>query len=108
MTSSLSKREINRQRWRERIQAWEQSGLTQKAFCEQHHLGLASLQRWRRLLKMEQASSSPAPVAFLPVSVKEMRPWNLTVVVNDTLRIEIAAGFDPRALRQIIEVLRAS
>jgi len=29
-------------------------------------------------------------------------------VVNDNLRIEIPAGFDPHALRQIIEVLRAS
>ena len=47
MISSLSKREINRQRWLERIRAWEQSGLTQKAFCEQRHLGLASLQRNR-------------------------------------------------------------
>ena len=48
MASSLPKRAINRQRWLERIRAWEESGLTQKAFCEQHHLGLASLQRWRR------------------------------------------------------------
>jgi hypothetical protein len=29
-------------------------------------------------------------------------------VVNDELRIEIPAGFDPKALRQLIEVLRAS
>ena len=108
MISSLSKREINRQRWLERIHEWEQSGLTQKAFCEQHHLGLASMQRWRRLFKTEEASGMPAPVAFLPVSVKETKPANLAVVVNDNLRIEIPAGFDPSALRQIIEVLRAS
>ena len=108
MNSSLSRREINRQRWLERIQAWEQSGLTQKAFCKQHRLGLASLQRWRRLFRTEQSSNNPTPVALLPVSVKETNPANLTVVVNDTLRIEIPAGFDPNALRQIIEVLRAS
>ena len=108
MNSSLSRREINRQRWFERIQAWEQSGLTQKAFCKQHGVGLASLQRWRRLFKTEQSSNNPTPVALLPVSVKETNPANLTVVVNDTLRIEIPAGFDPNALRQIIEVLRAS
>ena len=107
MNSSLSRREINRQRWLERIHAWEQSGLTQKAFCKQHHLGLASLQRWRRLFKTEQSSNNPTPVALLPVSVKETNPANLTVVVNDTLRIEIPAGFDPNALRQIIEVLSA-
>jgi hypothetical protein len=107
MSSSLSKRAINRQRWRERIRACEKSGLTQKAFCEQHHLGLASLQRWRRLLKTEEPCSNPAPVALLPVRVKEMHPSNLTVVVSNDLRIEIPADFDPNALRQVIEVLRA-
>ena len=107
MILSLSKREINRQRWRERIHEWEQSGLTQKAFCEQRHLGLASLQRWRRLFKTEQASANPAPVGLLPVRVKEMHPLNLTVVVSNDLRIEIPADFDPNALRQVIEVLRA-
>jgi hypothetical protein len=107
MSSSLSKRDINRQRWLERIHEWEQSGLTQKAFCKQRHLGLASLQRWRRLFKTEEASHNPAPVAFLPVSVKETNPADLTVVVSDDLRIEIPAGFDPNALRQVIEVLRA-
>ncbi len=107
MISSLSKREINRQRWLERIHEWELSGLTQKAFCEQRHLGLASLQRWRRLFKTEEASHNSAPVALLPVSVKETKPANLTVVVDDKLRIEIPAGFDPNALRRVIEVLRA-
>ena len=107
MASSLPKRAINRQRWLERIRAWEESGLTQKAFCEQHHLGLASLQRWRRLFKTEEASSNSAPVALLPVRVKETRSSNLNVVINDDLRIEIPSGFDPSALRQVIEVLRA-
>ena len=108
MSSSLSKREINRQRWRERIRAWEQSGLTQKAFCEQHHLGLASLQRWRRLFKTKEAAHNARPVALLPVRVKERNSANLTVVVNDELRIEIPAGFDPNTLKQVIEVVQAS
>jgi len=56
MIASLSKREINLQRWLERIQAWEQSGLTQKVFCEQHQLGLASLQRRRRKFMTEEKS----------------------------------------------------
>jgi len=45
MSSILSKREVNRQHWSERIQHWKRSGLTQRAFCEQHQLGLASFQR---------------------------------------------------------------
>ena len=39
MNPSLAKREANRQRWFDRIETWKQSGLTQKAFCEQQQLG---------------------------------------------------------------------
>ena len=108
MNSSVSKREINRQRWRERITDWKLSGQSQKTFCEHHHLGLASFQRWRRLFETEEKQTDPASIAFLPVSVKETSPSNLTVVVNNDLRIEIPAGFDPNALRQLIQVLRTS
>ena len=108
MDSSLSKREINSQRWRERINTWQQSGQSQKVFCQQQRLGLASFQRWRRIFKTEEESDNRAPMALLPVRVTETKPSNLTVVVNDSLRIELPAGFDPNALRQIIEVLRAS
>ena len=108
MNPSVSKRELNRQRWRERINAWQQSGQTQKAFCHQQHLGLAAFQRWRRIFQTEGKSNDTAAVAFLPVSVKQARPSNLAVVVNDNLRVEVPAGFDPNALRQLIEVLRAS
>jgi len=108
MSSSASKREINRQRWYERIEAWQQSGQSQCDFCEGHNLGLASFQRWRRLFETEEKQTDPAPIAFLPVSVKEATPSNLTVVVNNDLRIEIPVGFDPNALRQLIQLLRAS
>jgi hypothetical protein len=47
MNPRLTKRQANRQRWFDYIETWKQSGLTQKAFCEQHQLGLGSFQRWR-------------------------------------------------------------
>jgi hypothetical protein len=66
MSSSLSKREINRQRWYERIEDWKQSGLTQKAFCERHHLGLASFQRWRRIFMTQVQPRELSPVSWPP------------------------------------------
>lgn len=108
MVSSLSKRQLNRQRWRERVNAWQGSGQSQKVFCQNHQLGLASFQRWCRLFKSQEKSTDPAPVAFLPVSVKQTRPSHLSIVVNEDLRIDIPTDFDPNALRQIIQVLRGS
>ena len=108
MNLSLSKREINRQRWLERIRAWKQSGQTQRAFCQQHHLGLASFQRWRRKLRVEKKPEESSTITFLPVSVKNAHASNLTLRVNDHLHIEIPSGFDPNTLKQVIDVLQAS
>ena len=49
MISSLSKRATNRQGWFDRIEDWKQSGLTQKAFCEQQQLGLGSFRKRPRI-----------------------------------------------------------
>ena len=111
MTSSLSKRAINRQRWFDHIQAWKQSDLTQKAFCENHHLVLASFQRWHQKFRAIDKPAESSSVSFLPVSVMDTRHShfsNLTVRFNDNFSIEICAGFDPNTLQQVIQILKAS
>ena len=111
MSPSLSKREINRQRWRERIDAWETSNQTQEAFCTAHHLGLASFRRWRRKFKSQEsegAVTSTDPVRCLSVRVNDAVSSNLTVLVQDELRIEVPSGFDPHLLQQVIQVLRGA
>jgi hypothetical protein len=108
MKSSLSKREINRQHWLERIHTWKQSDLSQKAFCEQHHLTLSSFQRWRRIFMMEEKSKESSPVTFLPVNLIAPSASSLTLLINDNFRIEISAGLDPGILKQVVQVLQAS
>jgi hypothetical protein len=56
----------------------------------------------------EEKQTDPAPTTFLPVNVKETSSSNLALMVSNDLRIEIPTGFDPKALRQLIQVLRAS
>ena len=107
MNPSLTKREINRQRWRERVQAWKQSGLSQKVFCEQHHLGLSTFQRWRRKFMAQEKPKGSSAVSFLPIGVVGPSDSGLTVLVNDQLRIEVSTGFDASTLKQVIGVLQA-
>ena len=111
MSPSLSKREINRQRWHDHVNAWKTSNQSQKAFCKDHHLGLSSFQRWHRIFKVEETEGvtvHPEPVSFLPVKVRETLPSRLTILVQDDLRIEVPPGFNPNLLQQVIHVLRAS
>ena len=108
MEIGLTKREINRRRWLERVQSWQHSGLTQKAFCQQHGLGLASFHRWRAIAMREGKPADSSVVTFLPVNVVEPGAADLTVVINDSLRIEIPVGFDLATLRQVVQALQAA
>jgi hypothetical protein len=108
MEIGLTKREINRRRWLARIQSWKDSGLTQKAFCQQHGLGLASFRRWRAIVMREGKPTDSSVVRFLPVNVVAPGTANLSVVINDSLRIEIPAGFDLATLRQVVQALQAA
>ncbi len=108
MSSSLSKREANRRRWFDRIQHWNHSGLTQKAFCEQQQLGLGSFQRWRGIFMREGKPEASSSVTFLPVNLTESKAASLSLLFSDDLRIEISAGFDPVTLKQVVQTLQAS
>ena len=108
MNPSLTKREANRQHWFDRIETWKQSGLTQKAFCEQQQLGLGSFQRWRGIFMRVEEPEASSSVSFLPVNVTVDKASGLALLIDDHLRIEIPAGFDPVTLKQVVQTLRAS
>ena len=108
MSSSLSKREVNRQRWSDRIQHWKRSGLTQKAFCKQHQIGLSSFQRWRGIFAKE-GKPEATPATFLPINLVQCASApSLVVRLGKDLRIEIPVDFDPVMLKQVVHALRAS
>ena len=108
MIPSLSKIADNRQRWFDRIGAWKQSGLSQKAFCEQQQLRLGSFQRWRGKYMRGERPEASSTVSFLPVNVTAASASSLALRIDDHLRIEIPAGFDPVTLKQVVQALRAS
>ncbi len=108
MNPSLTKREANRQRWFDRIETWKQSGLTQKAFCEQQQLGLGSFQRWRGIFMRGEKPEASSAVSFVPVNVTVDKASSLALLIDDQLRIEIPAGFDPVTLKQVVQALLAA
>ena len=108
MNPSLTKREANRQRWFDRIETWKQSGLSQKAFCEQQQLGLGSFQRWSGIFMRGEKPAASSAVSFVPVNVTVDKASSLALLIDDQLRIEIPAGFDPVTLKQVIQALQAA
>ena len=51
--------------WREQVEGWRQSGLSQIAYCAQHGLSIKSFRRWRT--KLQRAT--PPSLTLVPISV---------------------------------------
>ena len=100
--------EQKRTYWKQHIDSWQETGLTQVEYCRQHNLKHHQLVYWKkRFLKTE------TDVSFVPLKLEDLldipaQPdrTSLSLVVNNYFKIEIRAGFDAQLLRQLIFALR--
>ena len=100
--------EQKRSYWKQHIDAWQETGLTQVEYCRQHNLKHHQLVYWKkRFLKTE------ADVSFVPIKLEDLldipapsESASLSLVVNNHFKIEIRPGFDVQLLRQLIFALR--
>ena len=102
--------EQKRSYWKQHIDSWQQTGLTQVEYCRQHNLKHHQLVYWKkRFLKSE------TNVSFVPLKLEDLLEIparqdqsSLTLVINNQFKIEIRAGFDAQLLRQLIYALRGA
>src|SRR3954470_19387089 len=91
--------------WRQVVARWKRSGLGVPAFCRREGLNQATFYWWRWELKRRD---QPKP-AFLPVRVLVEKPeppaGGIEVVLANGRCLRVAAGFDPRTLVQLVELL---
>ena len=100
--------EQKRSYWKQQIEQWQQSGLSQAEYCRRNNLKHHQLVYWkRRCLKTE------TEVSFVPVQLEALLDIpapadqaSLTVIIDNPFKVEIAAGFDPQLLRQVVTALR--
>jgi hypothetical protein len=45
----MAHRRRTREQWRQLVEGWPESGLTQAQYCEHHNISVASLYRWRNV-----------------------------------------------------------
>ena len=100
------KTEKREEYWRERVAAYERSGLSVKQFCEQQQITEQSFYVWRKRLRNRQ------PMRFALVETGVTRPQaaaepGLELVLPTGERLRIGASVDPATLRKVLEALRA-
>jgi transposase-like protein len=109
MSTTSQRRVSQEQFWRAMLRRWHSSGLSVRAFCEEHGLAVPTFYAWRRTL----AERAPA-VGFVPVHVIPEREPQATVagpasslelVLSAGRVLRVAPGFDGPTLRRLLALL---
>ena len=85
----------------ELVREFKDSGLTQRKFSENRGIALSELQR---SLKIVRRASEPRLMA-VRVEAAERNERALELMVGESYRIKIGAGFCSTTLRRLLEVL---
>jgi len=94
--------------WKQHIDSWQETGLSQAEYCRRHNLKHHQLVYWKkRFLKTE------TEVSFVPLKLEDLMDMparedaaSLFLFINNHFKIEIQAGFDAPLLRQLIFTLQ--
>lgn len=104
----MSKLTTNQQRWQSIIKDWQQSGLSQAAYCRQHHLSPQRFYAWKHKLK-EKLNQSPQGKAgtFLPVAMNNSESSSETMIRIHCqgVDIEVTHNTDPELLKKAVQWL---
>ena len=100
--------EQKRTYWKQHIDSWQETGLSQAEYCRRNNLKHHQLVYWKkRFLR------ATADVSFVGLRLGDLldipaQPTgvSLCLVINDQFKIEIRAGFDAELLRQLIFALQ--
>lgn len=97
-----------REQIEEILEAYEVSGVSQKKFCEDRRLSLATFGNWRRKhLKASRVEHGGS--GFCEVRLKEGHPGESTVIrLCDGTEVFLAGGLSPVRVAEYVGALRRS
>ena len=98
---------VERERkWRERLVAWGESGLSQAAYCRQHGLTQHGFSWWKREIARRGVARAHA---FVPVHVAPppLNPYDFEVSLRGGRVLRFEGRVDPAALKAVVRVLEA-
>ena len=96
--------------WRTMVGRWQGSGLSVRAFCQQHRLSQPSFYGWRRTLAArDTAAVHFAPVRIVPEPTPETAAdvgrAGLELVLGTGHRLRVGLGFDGPTLQRLLALV---
>ncbi len=103
--SQKAEREEKRRFWKQHIEDWQTSDLSQVEYCRQHHLSVHRFTYWKQKFK-SGPDQSFIELKLPPVPYPKVTPprSSLRVSVN-RFQVAVDRDFDPVALKQLVYTL---
>jgi transposase-like protein len=110
MSTTNQRRASKEQFWRTVLKRWRSSGLSVRAYCDEHGLAEPTFYAWRRMV----AERDAAAVRFVPAQVvAESRPQvgvdglagALELVLGAGHVLRVGPGFDGPTLKRLLALL---
>ena len=97
-----------REHWQRHIQAWQASGMTQAAYCQNNGLNLKSFAYWKHRLKKQNSTTVQLVQVASPktLPVHYSRSCALRMILDNHISIEIADEFSPATLARVLDVVQ--
>ncbi len=107
--------------WRQLVEGFWDSGLTQARYCEGHGISVASFHRWRDRFRQvpvadghraEVSARTREPVRLLPVQLLDeavavvSAEQVLTLEFTNGVRVQVSPGFDAATLARVVGLLQ--
>ena len=109
MSTTNQRRAIKERFWRTTVRQWRGSGLSVRAYCEEHGLAEPTFYAWRRTLAEGEASARFVPVQVLPEArsqtMTDASVGGLELVLGAGRVLRVAPGFDGPTLRRLLGLL---
>ena len=94
--------------WSEHFEKQEQSGLTQKEYCEQNNLNEKYFTNVKsKINRINSRKNKFVKVPFISEN-NNFAFGNIELVVNDRYKINIHPGFEPETLKKLLKALEVS
>ena len=100
--------------WLQRVNAWQQSGLSQKVWCDQHGVSPSQFSYWKRKQQAVPVNpdSEPAPSPFVPAVVEDtvfsahQTSSSITVTFPNGVTVSGIDHQNLSLLKELMEVLQ--
>ena len=98
--------EENVKYWKSHVEAYRNSGLSQKKYCEQEKISYWSMNHWKRKIDPERNRLLEIPLSLVDSLSKSNKEIELTL--EDRIRISIPERFSEDTLKKILNILGVS